>query len=437
MEYKTDKKWLFSMLFAVLFCTASPCTIEPGQQNENTEQEVWLTIFVHGIMSVKHHLSLTNIIRFMKDEIDDSLYAATVNCMREDPFFFKNQPMQELGLKTINPSDASVGNASSLLARLMDQVIHATYSPDIKNYFYTFGWSGLLSPSKRYREAKKLYIALSQEIKLFKQQGITPRIRLIGYSHGGNICLNLGAVKKHENLKKENISIDQLVLLGVPVQYDTDYLVSSPLFKKVYHFYSHADRIQRLDFFSWNRFLSKRLFKEREGFTLPHRLTQIRIKARRTAAQKSEAMFITNNFGNPAIVSGSHKILKNADPGHTELWFFGWTPSNYRETFPLYPLPIVLFVPVLIKYIDEAKATLPCKDNIVTVDFRPEQEKVIIKGKGRKHIIKPLVPDRFFEDLKAQAWPIKPENYDQAVYDECVKRAREQAQQSIAQNAKK
>ena len=395
-----------------------PCHISP-------KPELWLTVFVHGIMSVKHHLSFSNIVRLMQDNVEDSLYATTVYNMRNDPFFFKNQAMQELGLKEINPADTTVGNASSLLARLMDNVIKHTYTYPIENHFYTFGWSGLLSPSKRYSDAKKLYSCLVKELKKYTKMGITPHIRLIGYSHGGNICLNLAAITQHENIK-EHMTIDQLILLGVPVQHDTDYLVCGSIFKKIYHFYSHADRIQQLDFFSWNRFLSKRLFKERDGFIVPQNLMQIRVKARRTVHDKKQMhKELTSDFTNPAILSGAHPTLKNADPGHAELWFFAWTPANYRPSFPLYPLPLVVFTPALIQYIEEAKSLLTFKDNILTIDLRPEHTTFFIKGKGNAYVQKPLLPGTLFDELKKDTFPIKPENYNQAAYNERVHIARQ------------
>ncbi len=38
-------------------------------------QEPWLTVFVHGIKSVKPHISLDNFFRFMVDDIQDTVYA--------------------------------------------------------------------------------------------------------------------------------------------------------------------------------------------------------------------------------------------------------------------------------------------------------------------------------------------------------------------------
>ena len=78
------------------------------EQNDSTStsiQEPWLTVFVHGIKSVKPHISLDNFFRFMVDDIENTVYAKTIELMRKDPFFYKNQPMREIGLHRADPND--------------------------------------------------------------------------------------------------------------------------------------------------------------------------------------------------------------------------------------------------------------------------------------------------------------------------------------------
>lgn len=112
-------------------------------------------------------------------------------------------------------------------------------------HFYLFGWSGALSHQERLHHAKILYAQLNELIAGYRAlHGVTPRIRLVTHSHGGNVALNLALVKKpHLALKK----IDQLVLLACPVQDRTAHLPYDSLFKKVYNFYSTKDLIQILD----------------------------------------------------------------------------------------------------------------------------------------------------------------------------------------------
>src|SRR5204863_8304961 len=137
---------------------------------------------------------------------------------------------------------------SNALANNYDYVTKIN-SPLSNNQYYTFGWSGLLSPKSRYNGGAELFKSLSTELKNeFWDHSIFPKIRLIGYSHGGNVCLNIAAAKNNID-PNSPLSIDELVLIGVPIQTETDYLSADPIFKKIYHIFSRADHIQRIDFF--------------------------------------------------------------------------------------------------------------------------------------------------------------------------------------------
>ena len=70
--------------------------------------------------------------------------------------------------------------------------------------------------------------------------------------------------------------------MGVPIQKETDHLVHDPFFKRIYNIYSRGDRIQKLDFFSFDRFFSDRIFKDRDGFKFPKdKLVQIQLRLTR------------------------------------------------------------------------------------------------------------------------------------------------------------
>lgn len=61
-------------------------TIQPVDNNP-TQAETWVTIFVHGIMSIQPHLTVQNIMRFIRDDVHHTIYSKTVEYMRLDPFF--------------------------------------------------------------------------------------------------------------------------------------------------------------------------------------------------------------------------------------------------------------------------------------------------------------------------------------------------------------
>src|SRR5579863_8326657 len=56
----------------------------------DTKEEVWVTVFVHGIMSIQPHLTIQNVMRFVRDDVYDTVYSKTVEYMRCNPYFYLN-----------------------------------------------------------------------------------------------------------------------------------------------------------------------------------------------------------------------------------------------------------------------------------------------------------------------------------------------------------
>lgn len=389
-------------------------------------REVWLNFFIHGIMSIKPHLTASNFLRFMRDDVENTTYAKAVEIMRQNNHFYKNQAMQEFGHLKVDPTKVEKGNASSALARILDEVTLFSHGPHIENHYYTYGWSGLLSPTCRYKEALGLYNSIDQEMKSFQDKGITPKIRVLGYSHGGNVVLNLGAIRQKEAVNK-NLVIDETLLLGTPIQSETDYLVQDDIFKKIYNIFSTGDRVQKLDFFSFNRFFSQRVFKERPGFVLPKKLVQIQLKlTRNTPKSRTNKKKFANtyNFKNKAVVSGKSHLLKDSSPGHAELWFFGWTPVHYRQTFALNPLPAVSIFPLIIKTVAEVEHLLH-PEHPVIFDMRPEHGITLIKNVKHHKFNKVVefIPQKTFKKLQAMAKPYKPDSFTIQEYNNHVYQA--------------
>lgn len=406
---------------------------------------LWLTVFVHGIMSVKPHLTTNNFILFLQDRVKDTFYEKSVACMRENEFFYKNQAMGPLGLHHIDPQDLNKRNAqstnainstnmsSSVMVSLFDHM-NARAHVNQKNRYYMFGWSGLLSPSARYEDGKKLFEALDKEVARLKKEGFNVKVRVIGYSHGGNVALNLGAVHQKE-YSGSSLIIDELIILGTPIQHDTDYLINDPIFKCVYSIYSLSDRVQRLDFFSLNRFFSGRVFMARTGFKLPDKLIQIQLKVTGITNRKQsieECIEQTSDLRARGIVSGKSHLLKNISPGHTELWAFGWTPQHYRSTYPLYPLPTVSVLPFILynvgacqdnSYDSNGNCYKGCYDrrhkrHRLIADIRPEHGYILIRRRNRNRVecVVPFVSRQELASLKHRVLSFAPENYTKEAY---------------------
>lgn len=404
---------------------------EPQPFNTTDEDNgPWVTIFVHGIMSIQPHLTLQNAMRFVRDDVQHTIYSKTVEYMRLDPYFYLNQAMLEFGLKKIDLNDLQPGNAPNAIARIYDEVTHLV-SPLTTNTYYTFGWSGLLSPSARYNDSIKLLQELTRELEEnYWKQGIYPKIRLVGYSHGGNVCLNLAAARQN-TAPQSHISIDELILVGVPIQTETDYLSNDPIFKKIYHFFSQTDRIQRIDFFSFNRIFSRRYFRNSNNFKVPKKLMQIDMKFTRSAHTnrknpKKQAAYV--NYNNSGIVSGRSRLLRDCSPGHLEFWFFGWSPKHYRESFLLHPLPAFITIPYILHEIKKVN------NNIITpypiiVDIRPEFETMLIKQRKQNNFtaIVPFLSHEQIKELNSIAYKVSIDSSFEDEYNDHVQAAFDKA----------
>lgn len=375
--------------------------------NDKASNELWITVVVHGIVNIKPHLSVSNLIRFMRDQITDSVYARAVEIMRIDPFFFQYSAMQGLGLEKVDPTVKQEGYASGAFAFSYLNFAQLNGKTNEKNIFYTYGWSGLLSTQIRYHEAEIFYHALEQEINNYRAVGLNPKVRIIGYSHGGYIALNLGAVFNNKKMDAALWAVDELVLLGVPVISDTDFLVDSLLFKHVYHVYSPGDRVQVVDCLATNRFFSHRIFRSRLGFLLPQKLTQIQLRIKRIERSRRAQKYCLDTSAKV-----HPKLLRNADPGHTELWSFGWS-MGYRSYLPLYPFPAGVYLGYLINEIKNKNLS----SNHFIMDIRPFQEKILISAYDSSLNTELHFPSKsFHQELTDQLAPYIPNNCSRAAY---------------------
>lgn len=241
------KKFHYLGLFLLLICPAFAVSQTPPEESDKT---VWVNVFIHGVVSVTPLITLTNFLRFINDDFEDSPYALTINNIRYNPFFYQNQTIQAPGLHPIDIENCAPGAAACIMARIFDKVTKFnSANDDINNLYYTYGWSALLSRNARLEDATTFLHQLNAEIDRLRTQGLTPKVRLMGYSHGGTIILKLALAKRHYGINP-HFEVEQAYLLGTPIQSDSDYLITDPLFKKVYNIYSRGDRFQKMDMFS-------------------------------------------------------------------------------------------------------------------------------------------------------------------------------------------
>lgn len=339
---------------------------------------VRVTVFVHGIISIKPHLSLENFFRFLRDEINNTHYEKTVQLMREDPFFYQNQAMQNLGLQPISLRHLQRGAGASLLASATHKIEQIS-QPDqaTENYYYSFGWSGLLSHKTRYKEAGNLYEDLIDLRNEFRAKGMEPHFRVEGYSHGGQVIMVMPKYRL-EQAQDKSLLIDEIVFYGMPIHSFTATYVNDQLFGKVYNIYSPGDRIQKIDIFTIGEFCSKRCFKPSHVDGTENKVVQVEVHVIRKAGENIKKFeprpFKDFSFTGPCK---SH-LWRDVSPGHTELWFFGWTPLHYRTSFPLYPLPLAAIAPYIINTVKKLEPEFtPCKPIVMTID--PGSSTTLIK----------------------------------------------------------
>jgi hypothetical protein len=373
-------------------------------------REPWMTIFVHGSFgSLLGFLSYSQVV---SDQVEGSQYKKVVNKMRRDPFFFREQPLLQKGLVWVTPTfDLSKTNdkkyAAYPFARVYQNITEYVKPKREKNYFYTFGWSGLMSQRRRALEAIRFYNAVNEKLAEYHAKGIYPKIRVLAHSHGGNLLAYVGAIdgvlSNEENggeaftllkerynklpVKREVLNnkgqkrfdykpelpgffIDELILWGVPIQPETENLFASSVFKKCYHFYSNDDIVQRADWVSTKQGYSNRRF----DLTIDSnkKLVQSRIMIERDVKNNTASAeertgkdsFWSILFSGGAIVSPASE-----DPTHKELWFFNWHDEQSQgRKFFLSPFPVAVFSPLLIELLEKKVGVCDADINIVSSD---------------------------------------------------------------------
>ena len=328
--------------------------------------ECWITVLVHGTVGIQSNMCFRTFWQVLKDKIENSHYERNICHMRENSCLFDAQAMQQRGLKKVCYGDNYPAGPQAF-ATLFDTILKQSNTLNGHTY-YTYGWSGLLSHKRRFEESFEFYLALKKLIHDLKSTGVTPKIRLVGYSHGGTLCLNLGAIKNH-SFMHDTFVVDEVILLGMPVQKKTRHLIYSSLFKHIYHIYSQGDTIQKLDFSGRCSLVSKRRFYNCCSDQLPLNFTQVELKVTASACR-----FLSKRK------SARSRTMLNRSPGHFELWFFGWTSSNYRRSFPLYPLPMAVFIPTIIHSIETYK---PHERSLI-MDIRIDQKMATLQTHRKK-----------------------------------------------------
>lgn len=415
LSYKVKNRLFFSFLFF---------TLNIHTKLESSNHNAVMTIFVHGTLKPAE-FSFSTLLKIVSDRTDNTLYSRAISYMRHDPVLFQGHAVQELGLKPIIMTEDTPHKTARTVAQMYNLQNRTLNISDEPQLYYTFGWSGLLSQTKRYIAAEDLYHQLTKELKNLKKIHLNPFVRIIAFSHGGNVVLNLSAVQNSDPFVKEPLIIDEFISISTPIQRETDHLVTDPMFKSVYHLYSKEDNIQALDMFSSQQFFSKRQFSQRSSFYIPEKLCQVRIRTTRNVKWKEKIKDIEFPY---QVLDKRRVRLIHKDPKHTEMWCFKWGAHWYREKFPFNPVPLMAFIPTIIHTL---KTYQPEKRN-VTLDIAPTEYGALIKQ--RRFMFTqavPFLPKETYNNIMKLAELQQPKDYTLELQEEHVALALQKAQNDL------
>jgi hypothetical protein len=352
------------------------------KQTIDLEKEHLMIVFVHGTIFNFPSFGVYKETKNEQKKYPKKTFFKTYKNNLRKKTLYNSQTINEFGLIAINFNETNEDTKNN---RLLANVYKSAYreinsNPNLEFHFYTFGWDGALDQKSREKWGFNFYEQLKAEIDQLKKTPNSSNIKLeiLAHSHGGNVALNLA---KAEEQLKQNLEIDKLILLGTPVQSETSDFANNKIFKKVYNIYSRGDTIQVIDIISTKDSASKRRFKDADN------LVQIEIKA------------------------------DKMQPSHTELWLLGKGVNMiYRKKFPLNPLPVFVFSPIITGIIEQndlqiknINLKIKAKTDYLKFNFYNDD----IKKKYKKDQTIPLTKYAYkfknFENLKTLALspPIK------------------------------
>jgi hypothetical protein len=221
------------------------CNSVPSSENQPSHA----VIFVHGTIISRKDIPklLVNFNKQMWEEIENKRWKRDLQTLRA---IYGNQS----GLHLINNNNIS------------KNIFENVFTPFKKNFecyiskntlYYMFNWSGTLLKESRKNASEEL----AKEIIRLKKENPSINITIICHSHGGNVGLGVAKI-----LKETEIAIDHIVLLGTPINKDTERWALAKnkegayIFKKIINIFSRWDWIQPLDIFSNNYSFCKQSF---------------------------------------------------------------------------------------------------------------------------------------------------------------------------------
>lgn len=173
-----------------------------------------------------------------------------------DEYFPAIQNNKLIGLNKITQNSLCKNGYKEVFLRFIEQ--YNIYFKNNNTSFFTFNHIGSIFPFRlKNNSSKKLLNAIIK----YKNDNPNDKIILIGYSHGGNVVLNMANL-----LIKHNLKIDLVLLLGTPINTSSNKNTFAKLvngnyvFSNIINIYSLADYLQKIEIWSNNfKFYQKEL----------------------------------------------------------------------------------------------------------------------------------------------------------------------------------
>jgi hypothetical protein len=254
------RTFIFSFILTIFFTSVTPSNPE------------WINVYVHGTMT-------TFGVRILAKIYPELGYGqqgvAHINQMPANALFLKD-------VDCLQMADAVRFNA---------------------DHFYTFGWSGALNFKKREQAGKQLYDGLVVLLNDYHTKyGYFPKLRIITFSHGGNVALNM--VQHLPFIADQQVHLEMLII-ACPVQKVTQHLLCSTYIDKMYTIASTRDLLQIADRYTFEK---KGYFPQRFFCVNQKNCKEIRVFVNNRGLAHIDLM--------RSFVRHIPQVLKNAD-----LWF--------------------------------------------------------------------------------------------------------------------
>jgi predicted esterase len=208
------------------------------------------------------------------------------------------------------------------------KIAHGCVASDNKSYsvdqFYVFGWeSEYVNDANRNKSAKILVEQMYEVVvDYYIRHNVIPKIRLIGYSHGGNVILHT-AHYLPQYADMQDVEIEAW-LFGTPVQVVSHDLVNSDCFSAIYSLYSQKDIIQKIDPQGLiNRKLTKNHFWSDRTFCPYSKCVQVDFTVNGYAINHADYNLVFKHFP---------KIKKLVEEQSVHLDYGGMIAVNFKET---------------------------------------------------------------------------------------------------------